>query len=77
MGSSIVIVTFDNETIAYRALESLQKMRGEKMFEMSDAVVVTKDIHGQITVKETEELTPKRGAVTGGVAGLVPFPRNP
>jgi len=71
MSSSILIVAFDDERMAQKALDTLEKMRLDELFETADAVVIEKDVHGKVRAKETEELSPKRGAVTGGIAGLV------
>lgn len=71
MASSIIIVTFDDVMGAGNALTILKKMRNERMFKLSDAVVVTKDIEGVVTVKETADVTGGKGAVAGGIAGLV------
>ena len=71
MGSSIIIVTWDDPQQADKALKSIKHWQKEKQIEVEDAVVVVKDDQGHVKVKETEHLTTKKGVVFGGVAGLV------
>lgn len=71
MGKSILIVAFEEEKMADKALHTLGEMYAAKQFEISDAVVITKDFQGHVQARETGELTPKKGAITGGIAGLV------
>jgi uncharacterized membrane protein len=71
VGSAILIVTFDNVEQGDKALHGLREWHFDKQIELGDAVVITKDEAGKIKVKETNEFTPKRGAISGGIAGLV------
>jgi len=71
MSSPILIVAFDEERMAQKALDTLEEMHIDKLFEIADAVVIEKDFEGEVRATETGELTPKRGAVIGGIAGLV------
>lgn len=71
MDSSVLIVAFEEQRMANKALETLGEMHLDNLFEIADAVVIEKDFHGNVSARETGELTPKRGAVTGGIAGLV------
>ena len=70
MGSSILIVAFDGERMAEKALDTLDEMHLDKLFEISDAAVIKKDLQGNVKVWEKGEPTPRRGAVSGGIAGL-------
>jgi uncharacterized membrane protein len=71
MGSAVLIVTFDNQEQADKALKGLKQWKNEKRIELGDAVVIVKDEEGEVKIHETSEFTTKRGAVSGGVAGLV------
>jgi uncharacterized membrane protein len=64
-------MTFDDERNAQRSMNVLQSMGTEKLFEISDAVVLAKDVGGAVSVTETRDVSGGRGAVAGGVAGLV------
>jgi len=71
MSSSILIVAFDEERMAQKALDTLEEMHLDKIFEIANAVVIEKDYQGKVRATEKGELTPKRGAITGGIAGLL------
>ncbi len=71
MSSTIIVMTFDDEKNASKALTVLDSLRGDKVFELSDAVVVTKHMDKSVSVKESKEFTTKKGAISGGLAGLV------
>ena len=71
MGSAVLIVTFDNEEQGDKALETLEQWQKDKQIELGDAVVIVKDEEGQAKVHETSDFTTRRGAVTGGSAGLL------
>ncbi len=64
-------MTFEDVRAADRVLDILESMRSEKLFELSDAVVLIKDVDGRLEIDETREFTAEKGAVTGGLAGLV------
>ncbi len=64
-------MTFEDLRSADKALKVLESLRNQHLFEMSDAVVVTKDMSGYVNVFETEDVKLKGGAVAGGLAGLV------
>ena len=65
------MMTFEDERNAARALNVLESMGSEKLFELSDAVVLVKDYDGAVAVTETRDVGGGRGAVAGGAAGLV------
>lgn len=71
MGTAVLIVTFDDQEKADKALEQLGKWQKEKRIELGDAVVIVKDEEGNAKVHETSEFTTRRGAVAGGAAGLL------
>jgi uncharacterized membrane protein len=71
MSSSILIVAFEEERMAEKALDTLDEMHLDKLFKIADAVVIKKDFQGDVKVWEKGELTTKKGAISGGIAGLV------
>ena len=71
MSHTIIVMTFEDEKNAMRALKVLESMGTEKLFELNDAVVLVKDYHGAVSITETRDVSGGRGAVAGGVAGLV------
>jgi uncharacterized membrane protein len=71
MSHTIIVMTFEDEKNAMRALKVLESMGTEKLFELNDAVVLVKDYDGAVSITETRDVSGGRGAVAGGVAGLV------
>lgn len=71
MTSKIIVMTFDDVRSADKVLDILESLQSEKLFELSDAVVLEKDVDGYLGIDETREFTAERGAATGGIAGLV------
>lgn len=71
MSHTIIVMTFEDERNAMRALKVLEGMGTEKLFELSDAVVLAKDVDGAVSITETRDVSGGRGAVAGGLAGLV------
>lgn len=71
MSSKVIVVSWPDMKRADKALKNLKKARDDKVLDVGDAVVIVKDEKGKLKVKQTEDLTTKRGAVYGGIAGLV------
>ena len=71
MAGTIIVMTFEDIRSADKVLVVLESMKSEKIFELSDAVVLTKDGEGRLQIDETREFTAEKGALTGGIAGLV------
>jgi uncharacterized membrane protein len=67
----IVILTWEDPNKANEALKKLRHWKKEKMITIVDAVVIVKDDKGKVKVKETEQLTTKKGLAWGGVAGFL------
>ncbi len=66
---TVVVAIYDNELDAAIALATLQRMEKGDEIELQDAAVLVKDSSDKLKIKETAELTPKRGALKGAVAG--------
>lgn len=73
----VFIAVFDNETQAGQALRDFRTMHREGSIELVDAVVVVRKSDGKVSFEETADPSgktwAKRGAIAGGLVGLV-FP---
>lgn len=74
----LAAVVFDAPEDAARALEFVEGLRRRGTLKIRNAAVLVADAEGNVTVKDTRDIDPKRGrllgAVTGGVVGLVGGP---
>lgn len=71
MTGKIIVMTFEDVRAADKVLDILESLRAERLFELSDAVVLVKDVEGYLEIDETREFTTEKGAISGGIAGLV------
>ena len=71
MSTTIGIVVFRSEDEAKAAIKRMQKAEKDHLIEVEDAVLITKDQHGKVHVKEYKDFTTRRGAITGGAIGVV------
>ena len=73
----IFIATFGDETEAKKSLDDFQSMDREGSIELIDAVVIVRGTDGKVRFEETADPSgkkwAKRGAIAGGVVGLI-FP---
>jgi uncharacterized membrane protein len=73
----IFIATFGDEAEAKRSLEDFQAMDREGSIELIDAAVIVRGADGKVRFEETADPSgkkwAKRGAIAGGVVGLI-FP---
>ena len=69
--SYLVVVTYDEFDKATHALKTLKALQDEKRIFLEDAVLIEKQADGKLKVKETQEFSTKRGAVTGGAIGFI------
>ena len=73
----VFVAAFDNEGQAAEALSDFRAMDREGSIELIDAVVVVRDAEGKVSFQETADPSgkkwAKRGAVAGGLVGLL-FP---
>lgn len=74
----LVAVVFDAPEDAGRALQFIDEFRKKGTLKLLNAAVLVKDAAGNVTVKDTRDIDPKKGrllgAVTGGLIGLVGGP---
>ncbi len=67
----VVIAAYNEEDGAKKALDELKSAQKDKVIAIKDAAVLRKDKDGKLHVMETGDMTGKRGALYGGVAGAV------
>jgi len=67
----ILAVRFDKPTRADEALLALLHVQQEGGIELADAVVVAKTPEGRTIVRQTVDITPGRGALTGAWFGTL------
>ncbi|HMQ33365.1 MAG TPA: DUF1269 domain-containing protein [Chloroflexaceae bacterium] len=69
--SHLVVVTFDNEGDAARALEALRSAANGGRLRLDDTAVIAKDADGSVKVKNELDRGVKLGALGGGALGLL------
>jgi uncharacterized membrane protein len=74
----LVAVAFDGPEDAGRALKYIDQFRKKGTLKILNAAVLVKDAEGNVVVKDTRDIDPKKGrrlgAITGGLIGLVGGP---
>ncbi len=68
--SSLIVVSFPEEQLAFELRAALAKMQKEYLIDMEDVVVVTKDDAGKVKLHQATNLT-AMGAVGGGFWGML------
>ena len=67
---TVVVAIYENEIDATLGLATLQRMEKDGEIELQDAAVLVKEgSSDRLKIKETAEITPKKGALKGAVAG--------
>lgn len=69
--STVAVVTFDDAAKADSFLEGVKALEREQRLTLSDAVVVVKEASGKVKVRETTDITTRKGAAGGGILGFV------
>jgi uncharacterized membrane protein len=74
MNVEFTVLTFDDDSTASEALKDLQQLQKDGIVKVLNAAVLVKDKKGKVSVKETENVDAKHGAlfgaITGGLIGL-------
>jgi len=74
----LVVVAFDAAEEAGQALKLLEGGQKQGTLKVLNAAVLVKDAEGKVTIKDTQDIDPKKGrrlgAVTGGLIGLAGGP---
>jgi uncharacterized membrane protein len=69
---SVIAAFYTEETKAGDALAQLKQMDKDGTVDIMDAAVMVRNADGRrVKIKETAELTPKKGAKRGAVAGAI------
>lgn len=69
--SDLVVIAFDHEDDARRALAEMRLLEGEGEVKLSDSAVVAKDADGTLHIKNEVSSGTETGAVVGGAIGLL------
>jgi uncharacterized membrane protein len=69
--SNLVVLTFDDTHQAGEAFEALKKLQSGGNLNIDDAAVIVKQESGKVEIKNTLDKGVKRGAVGGGLLGLL------
>lgn len=67
----VVIAAFRDEQSANKVLEELKQAKKQGLIEIRDAAVLTKDMQGKLHIKDTKDWGFGKGALAGGVVGVV------
>jgi uncharacterized membrane protein len=67
----VIVAAFNDLNGASQALTSLKEAKKERLIEIEDAAVLTKDSDGKIRIKETADMRAGKGATIGAIAGGV------
>ena len=65
----LIVAAFQDEEKADQALKNLKQLAKEDVIMLVNAAVMTKDDKGKVTLKETQDVDAKRGALFGAIAG--------
>jgi uncharacterized membrane protein len=67
----VIVATFTRENGAKEALDQLKEVKKDGLIDIQNAAVLRKDEEGKIHIKETADMSGRRGAGVGGVIGGV------
>lgn len=67
----MIVVAFENETVAEQVLESLKGMERLEVVDLKSAAVIVRSGSGDVRIKETSDFDAKQGAIGGALAGGV------
>jgi uncharacterized membrane protein len=67
----VIVAAFNDLNGASQALTSLKEAKKERLIEIEDAAVLTKDADGKVKIKETADMRAGKGATIGAIAGGV------
>jgi uncharacterized membrane protein len=67
----VIVAAFQDENAANAVLKELQDAKKQGLIEIRDAAVLTKDPDGKLHIKDTKDWGFGKGAMAGGVVGIV------
>lgn len=65
----LIVAAFTDEQGAARALEQLKQAKKEKVIGIRDAAVITRDADNTLHIKETGDMSGRKGAGVGAIVG--------
>ena len=68
--ANLFVLMYDDQFRAKEVMKELRRLQEEKNLDLEDAAFVTKDNNGNFHIHQEHSLT-KKGAVAGGMGGLV------
>lgn len=71
MPSELLAIVFPGETRAREVLDAVGRLHQAGAVDLHNAAIITRDAAGQIAIHETNDFTPREGAVGGAVLGGV------
>jgi uncharacterized membrane protein len=69
--NKLLVISFDDPLKAQELLLTAVRLQKQKDLQLHDAVIIRRDIDGSSHVIETTDVTPGRGALSGGIWGLL------
>ena len=67
----LIVIGFDEPLKANEFLLAAARLQRHEQIRLHDAVFIERDTAGRSAVRETKDLTPQRGALGGGMWGLL------
>jgi uncharacterized membrane protein len=67
----LIVIGFDDPLKASEFLLAAARLQRNEQIKLHDAVFIERDASGRSVVRETQDLTPQRGALGGGMWGLL------
>jgi uncharacterized membrane protein len=71
MPSELIAIVFQGETRAREVLEAVTQLHQEGAVDLHNAAVISRDVAGKTSIHETNDFTPREGAMGGAVLGGV------
>jgi uncharacterized membrane protein len=65
----LIVAAFHDEEKASEVLKHLRILEKEDFILIANAAILKKDINGKVSLEETEDIHPGKGAVFGAIAG--------
>jgi uncharacterized membrane protein len=69
--NKLLVISFDDPLKAQELLLTAVRLQKQNDLQLHDAVIIRRDADGSSHVVETTDITPSRGALSGGIWGLL------
>jgi uncharacterized membrane protein len=70
-GENVIVVSFSEDRNAFQAVTTLKELDSQGQINLEEAVVVTRDEDGQVSVKDDVDDPTYTGTLSGGLIGLL------